>query len=536
MKQPILKTISPTLALCAAGALALFPLANRATAAMNHPSARQDSGQHDTTGVRVTRASDYIGTDVIAADHHKVGDIVDYVFNLDRAPHLAYVLVMTGGFLQYGGDVRAVPAGAITMQGDTAHIGISSADYWSEPVISGERARYLSNGNHTDRINQLFHASGSDRTQGRLIAFSQLANGDSFSPEGMHLGFIVDAWVSLDLNRAPFLEIDPAYWRFRTNPPFQRYAVPMTKLREHRGSSHFTLDLEPNDFANAKAVSDARSVKLLSVGPNDDTVLLVQMSPLGSHRGQSPNEPGQNGRDRTAQSSRSSADVSSVQPAIDGNAYPTVRALTGQHVRSSDDQDLGTLKDFMIDANSGNIVYAVVSSGGFMGAYDRLRVVPIHALRHSADQGAFTVQISSDRFKQLPKVNEEDFEADHLAVDDSDRQQLDQAFAQSDNSDHSMMKMADNHSLLMRATEIRGKSVHCGNAKAGDIENVVVDLSECSAQALLDPNSDFTGSDQKLLVPVSQLKISNRQADRFTTSIARSDFQLAASNNAQAMN
>ena len=224
-----------------------------------------------------------------------------------------------------------------------------------------------------------------------------------------------------------------------------------------------------------------------------------------------------------------SANTDSVQPAIDGNAYPTVRELSGQHVRSSDNKDLGTLKDFVIDAKSGDVVYAVVSSGGFLGAYDQLRLVPIHALQHSASKDAFTVQISQDQYKQLPKVKEEDFEEDRLSVSPADRQKMDQAFAQSDNGSHSMMKMPESHPLLMRATDIRGKSVRADQTKAGDIENVVIDFRQCSAQALLNPNSSFTGSDQKLIVPISQLQISNPQADQFTTSLNRSDFRVAHS-------
>src|SRR5690606_23024446 len=86
-----------------------------------HQARSTTSNNQDET-VRITRASNLLGTDVISTDGRKVGDIVDFVFDVAQTPHLAYAIVMTGGFLNVGGDTRAVPAQALSTEGDTCHL------------------------------------------------------------------------------------------------------------------------------------------------------------------------------------------------------------------------------------------------------------------------------------------------------------------------------------------------------------------------------------------------------------------------------
>jgi hypothetical protein len=276
--------------------------------------------------IRVTRASNYLGTDVISTDDRKVGDIVDFYFDLSSASYLEYVVIMTGGFLNMGGDTRAVPASALTLSGDTARISMSSDDFWDVPVLPGNRQRFLSDPQHRQRLAQLFQDAertarpdtarapgetptgrdtpdtrrpmtadrapdAADRTQDpnragamtgrptgqqepRLVSFSELRNADAYSQEDTRLGFFQDVWISLNENRAPYVEITPTFQPFRTDFD-RRYAVPMAKLGERREYAGYTVEVTTDELNEAESVTETEGVRMLEEGRFGETVLRV---------------------------------------------------------------------------------------------------------------------------------------------------------------------------------------------------------------------------------------------------------------------
>lgn len=50
--------------------------------------------------------------------------------------------------------------------------------------------------------------------------------------------------------------------------------------------------------------------------------------------------------------------------------------LSGEEVVDRDGENLGDIKDLMIDVNSGQVTYAVLEFGGFMGMGSKLFAVP----------------------------------------------------------------------------------------------------------------------------------------------------------------
>src|SRR4051812_19850273 len=55
--------------------------------------------------------------------------------------------------------------------------------------------------------------------------------------------------------------------------------------------------------------------------------------------------------------------------------------LIGDDVYNHKDEDLGDIKEIMLDVNTGRIAYAVLSFGGFLGMADKLFAVPWSALK-----------------------------------------------------------------------------------------------------------------------------------------------------------
>ncbi len=72
------------------------------------------------------------------------------------------------------------------------------------------------------------------------------------------------------------------------------------------------------------------------------------------------------------------------------------------------DEDLGEIKEIMLDVPAGRIAYAVLSCGGFLGMGDRLFAIPWSALTLDTEGKCFVLDASKDRLKNAPG-----FDKDH---------------------------------------------------------------------------------------------------------------------------
>jgi sporulation protein YlmC with PRC-barrel domain len=82
--------------------------------------------------------------------------------------------------------------------------------------------------------------------------------------------------------------------------------------------------------------------------------------------------------------------------------------LDGNRVASSDGEDIGKIKDIMLDVRSGRVAYAVLSSGGFLGIGDKLLAIPWNALTLDTQQKCFVVDMTAEHVKNAPG-----FDKDH---------------------------------------------------------------------------------------------------------------------------
>jgi hypothetical protein len=75
----------------------------------------------------------------------------------------------------------------------------------------------------------------------------------------------------------------------------------------------------------------------------------------------------------------------------------------GADVENPQGQNLGDIKDIVIDRASGRIAYAVVSFGGFLGMGEKLFAVPWGAFSQpKADKQTFVLDVDKDRLKNAP--------------------------------------------------------------------------------------------------------------------------------------
>ena len=75
----------------------------------------------------------------------------------------------------------------------------------------------------------------------------------------------------------------------------------------------------------------------------------------------------------------------------------------GADVQNPQGQNLGDIKDIVIDRVSGRMAYAVVSFGGFLGMGEKLFAVPWGAFAQPrADKDKFVLDVDKDRLKNAP--------------------------------------------------------------------------------------------------------------------------------------
>ena len=91
-----------------------------------------------------------------------------------------------------------------------------------------------------------------------------------------------------------------------------------------------------------------------------------------------------------------------------GPALMGADTLLGNDVYNKDGEDLGDIKELMIDMASGRLSYAVLSFGGLLGMGDKLFAVPWTALTLDTANKRFTLDVPKSKLDGAPG-----FDKDH---------------------------------------------------------------------------------------------------------------------------
>lgn len=106
--------------------------------------------------------------------------------------------------------------------------------------------------------------------------------------------------------------------------------------------------------------------------------------------------------DTTYPSTRSDSILESDNDYGPGPRLMGAGTLVGDNVRNRQGEDLGSIKEIMLDTSQGRIAYAVLSFGGWLGMGDKLFAVPWQALSLDTADHAMVLDVSKDRLKSAP--------------------------------------------------------------------------------------------------------------------------------------
>jgi sporulation protein YlmC with PRC-barrel domain len=241
--------------------------------------------------------------------------------------------------------------------------------------------------------------------------------------------------------------------------------------------------------------------------------LLLGLAPLVSAEIAAENRPGQNPPPSNTGPSR---DQDRLRQGLEDPRGRPASELIGMEVQGKGGESLGKIDDFVIDAHSGKIAYAIVTSGGLLGINATLRAVPVEALRHNVDR--FSIDLEESRWSQAPI-----FAKDQVPTltQEARGKQIHDFYGQ-----QAGKRMPADASRFILVSDIRGKEVHNGPDQVGEIDEVIVRFASHSTAARLDPHDDFVGTDRQFLVPIRQLQGFER--DNLRTNLGRDDFTRVA--------
>jgi sporulation protein YlmC with PRC-barrel domain len=93
------------------------------------------------------------------------------------------------------------------------------------------------------------------------------------------------------------------------------------------------------------------------------------------------------------------------------NKSNVVRAsedVVDKDVKNSAQEDLGTIREVMLDKVSGRVAYVVLESGSFLGMGGKLFAIPWNSISYNKDDESFILNVDKDRLKEAPG-----FDTDH---------------------------------------------------------------------------------------------------------------------------
>jgi sporulation protein YlmC with PRC-barrel domain len=90
------------------------------------------------------------------------------------------------------------------------------------------------------------------------------------------------------------------------------------------------------------------------------------------------------------------------------NSPVKASSIIGTDVVNPTGDNLGDIKEVVIDPRTGRVAYGVVSFGGFLGMGTKLFAIPFSALAYDGAKNEYVLDVSKERLKAAPG-----FDADH---------------------------------------------------------------------------------------------------------------------------
>ena len=99
------------------------------------------------------------------------------------------------------------------------------------------------------------------------------------------------------------------------------------------------------------------------------------------------------------------------QKPVFSNAPIKASSMIGTDVVNANGDDLGDIKEVVIDPHTGKVAYAVVAFGGFMSLGEKLFAIPFSAFDYNPEKNEYMLAVTKERLQAAPG-----FDSDHWPV------------------------------------------------------------------------------------------------------------------------
>jgi hypothetical protein len=185
--------------------------------------------------------------------------------------------------------------------------------------------------------------------------------------------------------------------------------------------------------------------------------------------------------------------------------------IMGKPLRGSNNEELGSVADFLVNPKSGQLEFAVVPTGrGASG--ETFRLVPLAAIDPSRGYDHLVARLGRDQWDRVGTMTEKELQG-AITLNAEQMQREAQQFG--------LPAANDGHAAegLVRASSLKGSEIRGGNELFGNVDDVAIDMYNRRAAPML----TFAGG-QKFLVPFDRLQLTAGQKT-ISTNLSRWDFQ-----------
>lgn len=91
------------------------------------------------------------------------------------------------------------------------------------------------------------------------------------------------------------------------------------------------------------------------------------------------------------------------------NTILSATTITGSNVQNLEGKNIGNIQDLMIDPATGDVVYAVLSFGGFLGIGDKYFAIPIETLDFSSRDDTIVLDVSKETLENAPGFDKDNW-------------------------------------------------------------------------------------------------------------------------------
>lgn len=196
--------------------------------------------------------------------------------------------------------------------------------------------------------------------------------------------------------------------------------------------------------------------------------------------------------------------------------------LAGKPVRGANQEQLGTVSDFLIDPPSGALMFAIVPSGGG-GAGETFRLLPMTAVNPSSGNDGLNVWVNQDQWNRVGTLTQAEIPA-RFTMNTEHLQRLASQFSVAGMPAPNVGATGE----LVRASALKGQAVRSGNDALGTVDDVMIDVRRRLAAAVVKASGGFMGNEQRYIVSFGQLKAADGGAGLATT-LGRNEFAQATS-------